>query len=81
MIARVFLSANMSDIIPFDFLVFTLIKAVLTIEDFAAYSNIGVCKLHKLTKKPNCPLVLYIGKKNLVKRDKFEKYISDAIAI
>lgn len=56
-------------------------KATLTIEEAAAYSNIGVCKLHELAKKPNCPFVLYIGKKKLVKRDKFEKYISDAIEI
>lgn len=56
-------------------------KAALTIEEASTYSNIGICKLNELAKKPNCPFVLYIGKKKLIKRDKFEKYISDAIEI
>lgn len=56
-------------------------KAALTVEEAAAYSNIGICKLNELAKKPNCPFVLYIGKKKLVKRKKFEEYLSDAIEI
>ena len=50
-------------------------KLNLTIEEAAAYSNIGICKLKELVKMPNCPFVLYVGKKKLIKRKEFEKYI------
>ncbi len=56
-------------------------KTTLTIGEAAAYSNIGICKLNEPAKKPNRSFVLYIGKKKLVKREKFEKHISDAIEI
>lgn len=56
-------------------------KVTLTVEEGAAYSSIGICKLNELAKKPNCPFVLYIGKKKLIKREKFDKYISDSVEI
>ena len=56
-------------------------KITLTIREAAEYSNIGINKIDQLTKKPNCPFVLYVGTKKLVKRKEFEKYISNAIVI
>lgn len=56
-------------------------KANLTIEEAAEYSNIGICKLHEMAKMPNCPFVLYVGKKKLIKRKEFEKYLSNHIAV
>lgn len=50
-------------------------KLNLTIPEAAAYTNIGQCKLHDLARQPNCPFVLYIGKKKLIKRKEFEKYL------
>ena len=38
-------------------------------------------KLECLLRSPRCPFVLYVGKRNLVKRKKFEKFISDNIDI
>jgi len=51
-------------------------KLNLTIEEAAAYSNIGINKIEEITRKPNCPFVLYIGKRRLVKRKEFEYYLS-----
>lgn len=51
-------------------------KLNLTIEEAAAYSNIGINKIREIVKEPSCPFVLYIGKKQLVKRKLFEQYIS-----
>ncbi len=51
-------------------------KINLTIEEAAVYSNIGICKLNEISKKPNCPFVLYIGRKKLIKRKEFEQYIA-----
>lgn len=56
-------------------------KMNLTIEEAAEYSNIGINKLQEITKEPRCPFVLYIGRKKLIKRKEFEKYISETIEL
>lgn len=50
-------------------------KSNLTIEEAAAYSNIGVNTLYEMTSQENCPFVLWIGRKRLIKRKKFDEYI------
>ena len=56
-------------------------KLALTIEEAAAYSNIGQNKLSHLLKSPRCPFVLFVGTKKLVKRREFERFISESIEI
>lgn len=56
-------------------------KVALTIEEAAALSNIGINKIDELAKSPMCPFVLYIGRKKLIKRKEFEKYISDNVEL
>ena len=56
-------------------------KVTLTIKEAAEYSNIGINKLERLLRSPRCPFVLYVGKKKLVKRKEFERFISDNIEI
>lgn len=57
-------------------------KAALTIEEAAAYSNIGITKLYEITNNPVCSFVLYVGtRKRLIKRKEFEKYLSQSIEI
>ena len=56
-------------------------KIALTIEEAAAYSNIGQNKLRELIQMPRCPFVLCVGKKRLIKRVPFEKYIIDNIEL
>lgn len=51
-------------------------KINLTIEEAAAYSNIGVNAISEMLNQPDCDFVLYRGSKRLVKREKFEQYIS-----
>ena len=57
------------------------LKMVLTIKEAAEYSNIGINKIDAMLKAPNCPFVLYVGTKKLVKRKEFEQYISRTMAI
>ena len=52
------------------------LKMPLTIKETAAYSNIGINKLESMLRSPNCPFVLYVVSKKLVKRSEFEQYIS-----
>jgi len=56
-------------------------RVALTIKEAAEYSNIGINKLECLLRSPRCSFVLYVGKKKLVKRKEFEKFISDNIEI
>ena len=56
-------------------------KVALTIREAAEYTNIGINKLESLLRSPRCPFVLYVGKKKLVKRKEFEKFITDNIEI
>lgn len=56
-------------------------KILLTVEEAAKYSNIGICKLNEILKKPNCLFVLYIGRKKLIKRREFEKYLEKVIEL
>lgn len=56
-------------------------KLNLTIEEAAAYSNIGINKINEMAKDPKCPFVLYIGRKKLIKRIPFEKYINESLEI
>jgi excisionase family DNA binding protein len=56
-------------------------KVALTVTEAAEYSNIGINKLESLLRDPRCPFVLYVGKKKLVKRKEFEKFISDNVEI
>ena len=55
------------------------LKVTLTIREAAEYSNIGINKIDSLLRTPNCPFVLYVGTKKLVKRKEFEEYISKTL--
>lgn len=50
-------------------------KTCLTIKEAAEYSNIGVNKLYEMINEPSCDFVLFVGKKGLIKRKAFEKYL------
>ena len=56
-------------------------KMLLSIREAAEYSNIGINKIDEMLKRPNCPFVLFVGTKKLVKRKAFEEYIEGRVAI
>lgn len=47
-------------------------KIALTVEEAAAYSNIGTHKLREITDKDDKQLVLWVGSKRLIKRKALE---------
>ena len=51
-------------------------KFALTVKEAAEYFNIGEHRIRELTDKRDCPFVLWVGSKRLVKRKKFEEYLS-----
>lgn len=56
-------------------------KVALTIEEASVYSNIGINKLYELTNNPRCTFVLFVGKKRLIKRKDFDRYIEQTLQI
>lgn len=57
------------------------LKMTLTAREAAAYSNIGINKIDALLRTPNCPFVLFVGSKKLVKRKEFEDFIRKELII
>ncbi len=57
------------------------LKTTLTVKEAAEYSNIGINKIDSMLRSPNCPFVLYVGAKKLVKRKEFEQFISQKLII
>ncbi|MDD3416974.1 MAG: excisionase [Lachnospiraceae bacterium] len=50
-------------------------KTNLSIEEAIIYTGIGRNKLYELTSKEDCPFVLWVGNKRLVKRVAFDEYV------
>ena len=49
-------------------------KSNLTLVEAAAYSGIGINKLRKISDNEDCPFVLWIGSKRLIKRRQLDEY-------
>ena len=56
-------------------------KANLTLDEAAAYFNIGRDKIRQLSEAPNCNFVLFVGEKRLIKRCKFQAYLDEVYSI
>ena len=56
-------------------------KVALTLEEAAAYSNIGINKIREVSNDKSCPFVLFVGNKRLIKRKMFEKYIEQSYSV
>ena len=57
-------------------------KAALTLEEAAAYFNIGINRLRNLTNSKECEkYVLFVGDKRLIKRKPFEKFVESSYSI
>lgn len=56
-------------------------KANLTLNEAAAYFNIGRDKLRELSNEPNCRFVLFVGERRLIKRRLFEEYLDGIYSV
>ena len=56
-------------------------KMLLSIREAAEYSNIGINKIDSMLRSPNCPFVLFVGTKKLVKRRLFEEFLEKKLII
>ena len=56
-------------------------KSALTVQEAAAYSNIGEHKIRELTDSDGCPFVLWVGRKRLIKRVQFDEFLKKLYSI
>lgn len=56
-------------------------KLNLSIDEAVVYSGIGRAKLYEMTNRADCPFVLWIGNRRVIKRQAFDEYILKADSI
>ena len=56
-------------------------KYCLTLDEAAAYFDIGINKLREMTDEPNCQFVIFNGSKRLIKRRMLEENLIDTDVI
>ncbi len=56
-------------------------KSNLTLEEAAVYFGIGINKLREISNGNDCPFVLWVGNKRLIKRKSLEKFLDNTFSI
>lgn len=56
-------------------------KFSMSIEEAAKYTGIGVGKLREMSAEKDCPFVLWVGARRLIKREAFEDYLRRSYSI
>ena len=56
-------------------------KSNLTLEEAAMYTGVGINRLRDLSNEKECPFVLWVGNKRLLKRRKLDEYLDNSYSI
>ena len=56
-------------------------KTNLSIDEAVAYTGIGRAKLYEMTNREDCPFVLWIGNRRVIKRQVFDEYIANMYSV
>ncbi len=56
-------------------------KVLLTLEEAASYTGIGINKLREISNKEDCSFIIWNGSKRLFKRAKLEEYLEKSYSI
>lgn len=56
-------------------------KLLLTLEEAALYTGLGINKIRELSNDEHCSFVLWNGAKRMLKRTKLEEYLERAYSI
>ena len=54
-------------------------KITLSIKEANELTGIGINSIEDRLREPNCPFVLFVGAKKMIKRKEFEEYISKTL--
>lgn len=56
-------------------------KKNLTLKESSVLFNIGINKIREMSNADDCPFVLWVGSKRLIKKEKFEEYLDNQYSI
>lgn len=56
-------------------------KSTLSVQEAMAYTGIGREKICELTRKEDCPFVLWVGNRRLIKRKAFDEYLLEQYSV
>lgn len=56
-------------------------KVMLTITEAADLFGIGINKIRDISDAEDCPFVLYVGRKRMIKRAQFEAFLAETYSI
>jgi len=56
-------------------------KYALTLEEASAYFGIGVKKIKEISDAEDCPFVMWVGSRRMIKRKELEKHLSSVYSI
>ena len=56
-------------------------KLLLTLDEAARYTGLGLQKLREISNTPNCQIIMWNGSKRMFKRTKLEEYLNAQYSI
>lgn len=56
-------------------------KYLLTLEEAALYTGIGINKLREMSNNENCDFIVWNGSRRMLKRKKLEEFLNAAYSI
>ena len=56
-------------------------KTILTLKEASAYSGLGINKLRDMSNEKNCPFVLFVGAKRMIKRKQLDEYLAKCYSV
>ena len=56
-------------------------RVTITLEEAAAYTGIGVCKLREMSNEPGCDFVIWVGGRRLFKRRKLDEFLEKSFSV
>ena len=56
-------------------------RGEIYLHDFGNNSGIGRAKLYEMTNREDCPFVLWIGNRRVIKRKAFDEYIEKVYSV
>lgn len=56
-------------------------RSLLTLQEAAAYTGIGINKLRVMSDSDSCEYIIWVGNRRMFKRIKLDEYLTDAYSV
>ena len=73
------MSKKRYEIVSYDILLW--LKPVLSVTETSIYTGISANKIYEMSESEDCPFVIWIGSRRVIKRKSFEEYLERQYSI